>query len=212
MSRHESKSQDGVLMLELLEAVARDGDKSQRHLASELGVALGLVNAYLKRCVKKGFVKISAVPARRYGYYLTPRGFAEKSRLTVSYLSHSFSFFRQARADCAVVLAAAKSGRYKRIALAGFSDLAEIVLICSLELKVSIVAIVDAKAGVAEFAGVPVYKSFDAVPLGVDAVVVTSLSDGAKMFADARARFGDDRVFAPRLLGLASPTDVEEGA
>ena len=62
------------------------------------------VNAYLKRCVKKGLVKVSGAPARRYAYYLTPQGFAEKSRLTVEYLSSSFSFFRQAREDCSAVL------------------------------------------------------------------------------------------------------------
>src|SRR5215468_12238177 len=88
------------VMLSLLESVERDGGQTQRRLASELGVALGLVNAYLKRCVKKGLLKVGEAPARRYAYYLTPHGFAEKSRLTVEYLSSSFSFFRQAREDC----------------------------------------------------------------------------------------------------------------
>ncbi len=95
------------IVLGLLELVERDGAQSQRKLASDLGIALGLVNAYLKRCVKKGLVKIAQAPARRYAYYLTPSGFAEKSRLTVEYLSSSFSFFRSAREDCANVLKAA---------------------------------------------------------------------------------------------------------
>ena len=91
------------IVLGLLSSVESDGARSQRHIAAELGVALGLVNAYLKRCVKKGLVKVSDVPARRYAYYLTPQGFAEKSRLTVRYLSDSFSFFRLAKSDCAQV-------------------------------------------------------------------------------------------------------------
>ena len=66
------------IVLGLLESVERNGAQSQRLLASELGIALGLVNAYLKRCVKKGLVKVSEAPARRYAYYLTPKGFAEK--------------------------------------------------------------------------------------------------------------------------------------
>jgi predicted transcriptional regulator len=82
------------IMLGLLQSVERDGGQSQRRLAAELGIALGLVNAYLKRCIKKGLVKVSEAPARRYAYYLTPHGFAEKSRLTVDYLSYSFSLFR----------------------------------------------------------------------------------------------------------------------
>src|ERR1700732_4508586 len=95
------------IMLGLLESVQRGDAHSQRRLASELGIALGLVNAYLKRCITKGLVKVGEAPARRYAYYLTPHGFAEKSRLTVEYLSRSFSFFRRAREDCSSVLKAA---------------------------------------------------------------------------------------------------------
>jgi len=54
------------IMLGLLQSVERDGGQSQRRLAAELGIALGLVNAYLKRCIKKGLVKVSEAPARRY--------------------------------------------------------------------------------------------------------------------------------------------------
>jgi DNA-binding MarR family transcriptional regulator len=84
--RIPSKTRTTSASLELLQSVERDGGQSQRRLAAELGIALGLVNAYLKRCIKKGLVKVSAAPARRYAYYLTPHGFAEKSRLTVEYL------------------------------------------------------------------------------------------------------------------------------
>src|SRR5829696_7987799 len=101
----ENEAGDDRILLGLLESVERDGAQSQRRIAEELGIALGLVNAYLKRCVKKGLVKVSEAPARRYAYYLTPQGFAEKSRLTVDYLSSSFSFFRRARSDCSHILA-----------------------------------------------------------------------------------------------------------
>src|SRR5580765_7065233 len=97
-ARHNSEN--SRIMLRLLDAVEQDRAKAQRLLASELGIALGLVNAYLKRWVKKGLVKVRSAPARRYAYYLTPEGFSEKARLTVEYLSYSFSFFRQAKSDC----------------------------------------------------------------------------------------------------------------
>src|ERR1700760_2339901 len=100
----DESGEDERIVLNLLNSVD-DGAQSQRHIAKDLGIALGLVNAYLKRCVKKGLVKVSEAPARRYAYYLTPQGFSEKSRLTVEYLSSSFSFFRRARSDCSQVLA-----------------------------------------------------------------------------------------------------------
>ncbi len=138
------------ILLGLLQSVERDGGQSQRRLAAELGIALGLVNAYLKRCVKKGLVKVSEAPARRYAYYLTPHGFAEKSRLTVEYLGISFSFFRQARADCAEIFAALRSRGFQRVVVAGVSDLAEIARICAIESGVEIVAIVDRQGTVAD--------------------------------------------------------------
>ena len=85
-----------ALTLELLAAIESRSDVTQRHLAARLDVALGLANSYLRRCVRKGLVKITQAPANRYLYYLTPQGFAEKSRLTAHYLSVSFDFYRHA--------------------------------------------------------------------------------------------------------------------
>src|SRR5436309_2325070 len=121
-------SEDDKIVLNLLNSVD-DGAQSQRHIAEELGIALGLVNAYLKRCIKKGLVKVRQAPARRYAYYLTPQGFAEKSRLTVEYLSSSFSFFRRARSECSQLLAeVVASDSSGVVLLAGISDLAEIAI------------------------------------------------------------------------------------
>ena len=190
------------IMLGLLQSVERDGGQSQRRLAAELGIALGLVNAYLKRCIKKGLVKVSEAPARRYAYYLTPHGFAEKSRLTVAYLGFSFSFFRQARAECAEIFAYARNCGFQRVAVAGASDLAEIARICALESGVEIVAMVDPRVTSATFVGVPVVASFAAVEGAFDAVVVTDLGAPQATFEAAAAIIGPDKVLAPRLLGI----------
>ena len=88
------------IVLSVLTSIERDSSITQRKLANELGIALGLANAYLRRCVRKGLIKMSQVPLNRYAYYLTPQGFAEKSRLTAEYLAASFNFFRRARGDC----------------------------------------------------------------------------------------------------------------
>lgn len=197
------------IVLELLESVERDGNKSQRRLASELGIALGLVNAYLKRCIRKGLVKVGEAPARRYAYYLTPSGFAEKSRLTVSYLSHSFGFFRQAKADCEAVLTSAKLSGFDRIALAGCSDLAEIAMICAREVGTDISAIVDPAATVKTFAGISVVQSFDALGGRPQAVVVTDLANTERTAAALVEIFGSERVFVPSMLRGCVPNRQE---
>jgi DNA-binding MarR family transcriptional regulator len=200
----DNEVENARVMLGLLESVERDGGQSQRRLASELGIALGLVNAYLKRCVKKGLVKVGQAPARRYAYYLTPQGFAEKSRLTVEYLSDSFSFFRQARTDCAQVFAIARGRGFERVVIAGKSDLAEIARICALDAGIEIVAVVDPDATADTFVGLAVVAGFDdAEPF--DAIVITDLRLARTTFEGAVARVGADRVLAPRLLGLHPP-------
>lgn len=52
--------------LGLFELVEHDGTQPQRKHASNLAIALGLVNASLKRCVKKVLLKIEQARARCY--------------------------------------------------------------------------------------------------------------------------------------------------
>lgn len=202
MAEAGEQAEKARIVLGLLESLERDGSKSQRRLADELGIALGLVNAYLKRCVRKGLIKMMEAPARRYAYYLTPQGFSEKSRLTVDYLTSSFSFFRRARADCSHLFALVEARGWKRIALAGVSDLAEIATICALERGIEIVAVVDPRSALARFVTLPVHGSWDKVVDNIDGAVVTDLMTPAETFAGVAARLGHDRVLAPSLLGL----------
>jgi len=184
----------------VLDAVEQERAQSQRHLASELGIALGLVNAYLKRCIKKGLVKVGSAPARRYAYYLTPKGFAEKSRLTVEYLSYSFGFFRQAKIDCSALFRAAKARGVRNVALVGRSDLAEIAALCAMEQSISIVGLVQAGTTQEKFIGIPVFEDFDAVPVPFDCVLIADVSRARETCEMAVARFGIDCVLVPELL------------
>jgi Winged helix-turn-helix DNA-binding len=193
------------IMLGLLASVQRGEAHSQRRLASELGIALGLVNAYLKRCITKGLVKVGEAPAKRYAYYLTPGGFAEKSRLTVEYLSYSFSLFRQAKTDCMTVLKAARGEAIKRIAILGISDLAEIAAICALDCGIAIVAVVDADSELTSFVGLPVKAGFDDIGEDVDAIFVTDMKGTFAAIEAATSRFGAERVLVPAMLDVRGP-------
>jgi hypothetical protein len=190
------------IVLGLLTSVEADGARSQRRIAAELGVALGLVNAYLRRAIKKGLVKVGQAPARRYAYYLTPQGFSEKSRLTIEYLSSSFSLFRKAKEDFAGIFARAHALGLERIVLAGKSDLCEIAVLCAVDSPISIVAIVDPDETSGRFIGIKVVSSYDEVAEPFDAVVVTHLIRAKAAFDHAIDTFGTERVLAPDLLGL----------
>jgi DNA-binding MarR family transcriptional regulator len=190
------------IVLGLLNSLETDGGRSQRHIAAELGIALGLVNAYLKRCVKEGLVKVHDAPARRYAYYLTPQGFAEKSRLTVQYLSDSFSFFRHAKSDCVQVFETAKAAGFGRLLLAGQSDLAEIAILCAVETGMTIVAVVDPRSDASKFVGIDVVRSYAEVPGPFDAIVVTDVTGAQQTFDAAIAVCEESCVLVPALLGL----------
>ena len=90
--------------LEVLEAVARGDQLTQRGLAAHLGVALGLTNLYVKRLVRKGFIKCVNVQSNRLLYLITPRGIAQKSRLTYEYMQYSLHLYRQIRRHLRIVL------------------------------------------------------------------------------------------------------------
>lgn len=191
------------IILGLLNSVEQNGARSQRHFAAELGIALGLVNAYLNRCIKKGLVKASQAPARRYAYYLTPQGFAEKSRLTVSYLSSSFGFFRKAKADCIHVFELAQQRQLKRLALIGVSDLAEITAICAIESEIALTCVIDQSSKLDRFVGLRVVKDFDSIDGQIDGVIVTALTLSPSvdlLVQQARQKFGSDAVLIPQLV------------
>src|SRR5207302_7298851 len=117
------------------------GNVTHQRRSSELGIAHGLVNSYVKRCINKGLIKVQQAPPRRYAYYLTPTGFVGKSQLVASYFMHSFDFFRRARASCEVTLSSITAAGHKRVAMVGASELAEIAAIVATEIDVTIVAL-----------------------------------------------------------------------
>lgn len=193
---------DGSITAFLLTAIARDERISQRRLASELGIAVGLVNAYMKRCVRKGLLKVKAVPQRRFAYYLTPKGFTEKSRLTAEYLSASLGFFRRARQECTDTLAIVTAHGWKRLVLIGAGDLCEIALLCALEQGVEVVAIVDPGSAGATLIGVRIVDRIDAVHGMADAYLITAIHPKANFEAAVRRRVPEGRLLAIPMLGL----------
>jgi DNA-binding MarR family transcriptional regulator len=204
MANNENTSADERredILLGVLTAIDRDSNTSQRTISRELNVALGLANAYLKRCVRKGLIKIKQVPRRRYAYYLTPQGFAEKSRLTGQFLSASFTFFRRARDQISGLMSDCTERGLPRIAFAGVSDLAEVGTLCAHDHPVTLVGIVDAGRAGEEYYGLPVRGSLK--ELGpVDVVIVTSLVKPDLVFRAMEQALGRGRVLAPQLLSL----------
>ena len=190
------------ITLGLLNAVGEDSAVTQRSVSKQLGIALGLANTYLKRCIKKGLIKVNQAPANRFAYYLTPKGFAEKSRLTAEYLSISFNFFREARNQCKEIYQTCEQNNLRRILFCGCSDLTEIAILCAKEFSVELIGIADPKFGDAQFSGLAVFKDFE--NLGkIDAVVITDLETPQKTFDAISKLIAPQTILTPRFLNIS---------
>lgn len=221
MSEASQDQGDPEIVLGLLTSIERDSAVTQRKLAGDLGIALGLANAYLRRCVRKGLVKVSQVPLNRYAYYLTPQGFAEKSRLTAEYLAYSLDFFRRARRDCSEVLRRCAAQGRRRVALYGAGELAEIAALSAGDSGVEIVCVIDPAAAGRRCAGLAVVPDLAAAlrhagPYPIEGIVLTDTGGPQASFEQlcavaARNGFAPESIVAPALLGISTATPAAAG-
>ena len=76
--------------LKLLRKINKDPEISQRNLSNELNMSLGKINYCLKALKSKGFIKIKNFKKSKqkiqYLYYLTPKGFVEKTNITIKFM------------------------------------------------------------------------------------------------------------------------------
>lgn len=213
-SQNQQNDKERQITLGLLQAIDEREDISQRHLAQEMGVALGLANSYLKRCVKKGWIKITTAPANRYLYYLTPIGFAEKARLTADFFSTSLTMFRQAGAQYSEVYEQCLAQQWPRVVLVGLSDLTEIAIMRALQSEVEVVAVYQLNDDRTDYFGAPVIDSF-ATFSSFDCFVLSSMEQTAELIEQLesycqRHKLGSDRIIVPELLRTMKYRQVEE--
>lgn len=168
--------------LRLLDEVARDASVSQRSMAKSLGVALGLTNLYVKRLVRKGHIKITTIPRHRLKYLLTPRGMAEKSRLTYLYMQYSLSYYRDVRNRLKHVLSRLSQAGRKRVVVYGTGELAELAYLSLREMDMTLVGFVDGKQHQI-FLSYPVWPLDTLANWDFDALLVADLSRGKKIQA-----------------------------
>jgi len=159
--------------LRLLEAVEEDSRVTQRSLATKLGIALGLTNIYLRRLVRKGYIKCVNVQSNRISYLITPRGIAEKVRLTYEFMDYSLHLYGEVRQHLRMVLQGC-AATDRRVAIFGRGEAAEIAYLSLKECGLEPVAIFDAEGG-RDFLGMPVRPIEEHVNLAYDYMIVATL-------------------------------------
>jgi DNA-binding Lrp family transcriptional regulator len=164
--------------LRVLEAVAANARTTQRRLSDQLGLALGLTNLYLKRLVRKGFIKCVNVQPNRVRYLITPTGIAEKTRLTYEFMEYSLRLFRESRAHLREMLQPCIAKPSTRVAIFGTGEAAELAYLCLKELGVEPVAFFAAN-GDSKLFNLPVRAIADHPSVPFDTMIVATLEDPA---------------------------------
>jgi DNA-binding MarR family transcriptional regulator len=202
-----SRDANLVETVKLLDTVADRQASNQRALARDIGISVGLANALVQRAARKGLIKIKEAPARRYAYYLTPKGFAEKSRLVAEYLDYSLIFFRTARQEYDAIFSRCVAAGRRQVVLCGAGELAEIAMLAANGSGVEIVGILDGETPHIRFAGAPVLR--DVTVIGAnDALVITDGRKPQEMHEALVGHVGRERLYAPAFLRI-SPRQAE---
>ncbi len=172
---------DDYRSLLLLDEISKNKNLTQRDLSKKLGVALGLVNSYIKNLIAKGYITVSMIPRNRYRYYLTPRGFTEKTRLTYQHLQNFTNLYRVARRDFSLLFAHLERSKQRKIVFCGVDEVAEIAFLSLKEAELDLLGVVDdAKAG-RNFFGLSVAPLKDLSRMDYDLVVITSFRGGDEL-------------------------------
>ncbi len=189
--------------LEILTAIDEGRPLTQRALAERLGVALGLANLYLKRLARKGCIKIVEFPKKpaarkRLRYLLTPRGVAEKTRLTYEHMAYSLNLYRRARQTLRESLARLADGGAKRIVLYGTGEAAEVAYLTLKELGLEPTGVFAANVD-GRFLGFPVRSLAELSAEEFDVVIVATFERPEQSLAElGRLGLAPDRIVTLR--------------
>jgi hypothetical protein len=112
--------------LQILNHLEQAPYTTNRVAAAKLGVSVKLTHSVLKGLIRRGCIHVRKRDGRSLYYLLTPKGIAEKVRLTYAFLDFSTQFYREARRRSSEVCKGLALAGVKAVAFLGCGDLAEI--------------------------------------------------------------------------------------
>ena len=137
------KPSEEIRELRLLEELERNPIISQRELSHKFNIALGVTNACLRRMARKGWIRIRGLSHRKIGYYLTPIGFAEKTKLTLHMISYTVQHYSELKKMISERLLEMERDGFHRIVFYGISDEMEVAYITLQGVNLKLVGIVE---------------------------------------------------------------------
>jgi len=163
--------------LNLLQELEKNPVVSQRELSHKFGIALGVTNACLKRMARRGWIRIMSLNHRRIGYYLTPKGFAEKAKLSLHLISWTVQHYTALKDIIGKKFLEMQNEGIERVVFYGISDEMEIAYITLQGVNLQLVGILEdaEKMGRKEVLGFELKDVNQIESMKPDAVLITSL-------------------------------------
>ncbi|PKN16206.1 MAG: transcriptional regulator [Deltaproteobacteria bacterium HGW-Deltaproteobacteria-23] len=194
MNDNNEKSVDSYRSLLLMSEIVGDEPLSQREISQRLGIAVGLVNSYLKNLVAKGYVRVKNFPRNRYAYLLTPQGLAEKSRLAYQHLSYFTNLYTLARQDYLALFRRLEAEGVNKVAFCGVDEVAEIAYLSLRDTGIELSLVVDPDHAGSSFFGKIIQMHIGDSDLSV---IITSLKRQDQLREDLhKAGVASKRIYA----------------
>lgn len=168
------KHGDSLHTLQILDEVAKGKPLTQRDLSNKLGIALGMINSYLKRLVQHGYLQVVQAERKRLHYLLTPMGIAEKSTLTYRYIKRSYQVYSEARGRMLHFFDDLEKDGVKSVVLYKATVVAEIAVMALQDSPLDLVAIVDETGAGRRFLGYTIKPPDDLRKLEFDRLLITT--------------------------------------
>ncbi len=166
--------------LNFFKVIENAEEKTQKKISSEISTSIGFANALIKKFLKKGIIKVKQAPYKRFIYYLTPDGFANKIKLVKEYIDESLNFFRKIRKEFnEVIVKDNASGFY----LYGAGEICEIAILSLQEKEKKIVAIIDTNTKQKKYFNYNVIKKLPK-NLGNKKIILTSKDNAQEIYFD----------------------------
>lgn len=147
MNNQAQGTHEELRALQLLSEATGEGPVSQRELAQRLGIALGLVNSYIKNFVARGYIRVKNYPRNRYGYLLTPQGMTEKARLACQHINYFTSLYTVNREQYRGLFRELSRAGEDEVCFCGVDEVAEIAWLSLQEVGLALYAVMDDPAG-----------------------------------------------------------------
>ncbi len=111
----------------VMEVLSHGRELSQREVAAQAGLSLGMVNLILKRLLQTGYIKAANLDRKKMEYILTPKGIAERMGRSYQYLIRAYRTFHESQKRVEALIHPLLAKGHRKFVVLGAGEIAQLV-------------------------------------------------------------------------------------